>query len=200
MNSILVGVTGGIGSGKSAVCRVFEQCGAEVYYADPSAKRLMRNPEVLEKMEKLFGPQVLLPDGRLNTEYVAGQVFADSVRLKALNGLIHPLVFADFERWVRLHEAEKVLFLESALIVEAGWADRFDKLVVVTAPEEIRIGRVMERDRVGREQVEARMKHQMRETDRLKYADYTVCCDERHLMIPQAVRIYEMLSNFKYSQ
>ena len=154
-------------------------------------------PEVLEKMERFLGPRVLLPDGRLNTEYISGQVFADSSRLNALNALIHPMVFADFERWVRLHEAEKVLFLESALIVEAGWTDRFDKLVVVTAPEEIRIGRVMERDRVGREQVEARMKHQMRESERLKYADYIIRCDERHLMIPQAVRIYEILSNFK---
>ena len=194
---MLVGITGGIGSGKSAVCRVFEQCGAKVYYADPSAKRLMRNPEVLEKMERFLGPRVLLPDGRLNTEYISGQVFADSSRLNALNALIHPMVFADFERWVRLHEAEKVLFLESALIVEAGWTDRFDKLVVVTAPEEIRISRVMERDRVDREQVEARMKHQMRESERLKYADYIIRCDERHLMIPQAVRIYEILSNFK---
>ena len=194
---ILVGVTGGIGSGKSAVCKIFEQCGAIVYYADPAAKCLMQKSETLEKIKMLFGSQAVSKDGRLDTKYIANQVFADSIQLDRLNQLIHPLVWEDFEQWVRLHEKENILFLESALIVEANWMDKFDKIVVATAPEEIRIRRVMERDSVDYEQVKARIRHQIIEEERLKYADYIVCCDEKHLMIPQVIQIYETLLNLK---
>lgn len=194
-----VGLTGGIGSGKSTVARLLGIMGAEVYTADDRAKALMLSDPILRTgITGLFGRDAYLPGGgELNRAYIASQVFGDRAKLAALNALVHPAVERDFLDWATqmdgLVEKPAYVVEEAAVLIEScGWR-RMDCVVVVTAPLEVRLRRVMRRDGTSREAAMRRIRAQMDEKVRLGYADYVVTADEKRLLIPQAVRLHAAL-------
>lgn len=155
-----VGITGGIGSGKSTVCRLFAARGVAVYDTDAAAKRLMAEDEALKHaIVARFGAESYC-DGVLNRPYLAKQIFGDEKAREALNGLVHPAVTADFERWAEEQEGEYVV-LESAILFEAGLDQHLDRVVAVLAPEQLRVERAMQRDGATEEQIRSRMAAQM---------------------------------------
>ncbi|CAA6799065.1 MAG: Dephospho-CoA kinase (EC [uncultured Aureispira sp.] len=172
-----VGITGGIGSGKSTVCRLFEKFGVPVYYADDRAKWLMNHQEGLkEQLKENFGAASYKEDGLLDRAYLAGIVFKDSAKLELLNSIVHPAVFEDGKQWQIEQEALGATYTlkEAALLFETGSYLNLDRIIVVTVPEEIRIKRVMERDNTTEEEVRARMNKQMPQEEKEKRADYII--------------------------
>lgn len=194
-----VGLTGGIGSGKSTVARLLAMLGAEVYVADDRAKALMHTDAILrEGVTGLFGREAYSSEnGELNRAYIASQVFGNADKLAALNAVVHPAVERDFLAWAAqrdgLVERPAYVVEEAAVLIESGGWRRMDTLVVVTAPLEVRLGRVMRRDGVSREAAMERIRAQMDEQARLGYADFVVEADERQLLIPQVEGLHEAL-------
>lgn len=194
-----VGLTGGIGSGKSTVARLLRMMGAAVYVADDRAKALMTSDAVLRQgIVDLFGAEAYTESGGLNRTYIARAVFGDSARLAALNGLVHPAVERDFGAWVG--ELEGELFgrpayavEEAAVLIESGGWRTMDRIVVVTAPLPVRIERIVRRDGCSPEEAMARVRAQMADEERLRYADSVVVADDRRLLIPQAVELHARL-------
>ena len=168
-----VGITGGIGSGKSTVCRMLVERGIALYDADSRAKELMSSSEALRKaLIENFGAETFTTEG-LNRAYLAERVFNDKQQLHLLNSLVHPAVIADFEAWAEGQEGHYVLF-ESAILFEAGLESRVDAVVAVMAPEALRVERVMARDGHSAEQVMARIKNQMSDDERSDRAKYSI--------------------------
>lgn len=168
-----VGITGGIGSGKSTVCRMLAERGIALYDADSRAKKLMATSEALRRaLIDNFGAETFTAEG-LNRAYLAGRVFNDAEQLQRLNSLVHPAVIEDFEAWAEAQEGNYVVF-ESAILFEAGLEDRVDVAVAVMAPEALRVERVMARDGHTREQVLARIKNQMSDDERSDRAKYSI--------------------------
>lgn len=171
---LIVGLTGGIGSGKSTVAGYFEKLGIPVYIADDRAKALMvTNAELKAGIIDLLGETAYMPDGRLNRAYIAGQVFNKASLLDSLNALVHPAVGKDFKRWTNQQQSPYVI-KEAAILFENGNYKSADKNILVTAPEEVRIQRVMDRDGVPRARVLARMKHQWPDNEKIPLADYVI--------------------------
>ncbi|MDO5487121.1 MAG: dephospho-CoA kinase [Rikenellaceae bacterium] len=155
-----VGITGGIGSGKSTVCRLFEQNGIAVYDSDARAKALMAEDATLrEQLVEAFGAECYNEQG-LNRAYLAGRVFGDEAELQRLNGIVHPAVKEDFRRWADLQRGAYVV-LESAILFESGFDTEVNTTLAVMAPMEERLRRTVERDGVDREAVRRRMEHQL---------------------------------------
>lgn len=168
-----VGITGGIGSGKSTVCRMLAERGVALYDADSRAKALMSTSEALRRaLVDNFGAETFNAEG-LNRAYLAGRVFNDAEQLRLLNSIVHPAVIEDFEAWAEAQEGNYVVF-ESAILFEAGLEDRVDVAVAVMAPEALRVERVMARDGHSREQVLARIKNQMSDDERSDRAKYSI--------------------------
>ena len=175
-----VGITGGIGSGKSTVSAILEDMGVALYNSDVRAKELMATDAALrEAIIERFGVECYTAEG-LNRGYLASRVFGSAEELAALNAIVHPAVMADFQEWAECAEGDYVIF-ESAILFEAGLESSVDSTVVVMAPEELRIERAMARDGATREQVVARIKNQMSDderTDRAKYAIENIDIDD----------------------
>ncbi|MFM9949499.1 MAG: dephospho-CoA kinase, partial [Saprospiraceae bacterium] len=170
-----VGITGGIGSGKTTVCKIFETLGIPVYYADDRAKWLMtHDPELMEAISNTFGQDAYSPEGQLNRAYLAKVIFGDDKKLAELNALVHPAVFRDGSEWHHSQTGAPYTLREAALLFESGSYRAIDKMVVVTAPQEIRIKRVMERDQVTADAVMARIEKQWPEEEKVKRADYLI--------------------------
>lgn len=168
-----VGITGGIGSGKSTVCRMLAERGVALYDADSRAKALMSTSEALRRaLIDNFGAETFNAEG-LNRAYLAGRVFNDAEQLRLLNSIVHPAVIEDFEAWAEAQEGNYVVF-ESAILFEAGLEDRVDVAVAVMAPEALRVERVMARDGHTMEQVLARIKNQMSDDERSDRAKYSI--------------------------
>ncbi|MFI3320030.1 MAG: dephospho-CoA kinase [Rikenellaceae bacterium] len=177
---IKVGVTGGIGSGKSTLCHAFEVSGVPIYYSDREAKRLMSDDEVLrEKIIAEFGAESYIEsDGtaELNRPYLAREVFGSDARRESLNALVHPAVRADFDRWAEEQSANDIpyVIVESAILLDSEFVNHVDLSVGVLAPEELRLQRVVNRDGVSVEQVRERIAAQMSEEEMFRRCDYTV--------------------------
>ena len=172
-----LGVTGGIGSGKTAVCDIMNSLGAPVFSADLVARQIMtENQSVRKEIIAAFGSKSYNEDNSLNRPYLAQQVFGDNEKVATINSIVHPRVHDAFNEQKRKAEQEAIpiLVYEAALIFETGGEKRLDAVVVVYTPLELRIQRVMQRDNVTREQVEARMHHQLSAEDLLKRADYVI--------------------------
>ena len=168
-----VGITGGIGSGKSTVCAILAEFGVAVYDSDSRAKRLMNEDNTLrERLVERFGSEVYCAEG-LNRRYLAERVFGNPEELKALNAIVHPAVMDDFDRWALEQEGSYVV-LESAILFEASLDRRVDVSVAVMAPEALRVERVMARDGHTMEQVLARIKNQMSDDERSDRAKYSI--------------------------
>jgi dephospho-CoA kinase len=191
-----VGITGGIGSGKSVVSRIFEVLGVPVYYADAEAKHLMQSDASLrKKIIEHFGKQAYEHD-QLNRAYLAAQVFGNAEKTQLLNSLVHPAVIAHAENWMRHHEATGKLpyvLKEAALFFESGSAAGLDFIIGVSAPQALRIQRVMQRDGIGRQDVLARINRQIDENLKMKLCDFVIVNDEQQLLIPQVLALHEKL-------
>lgn len=190
-----VGLTGGIGSGKSTVAAVFEMLGVPVYYSDQHAKSLMISDKIRELIVAEFGEQSYDRCGKLNRVFLAKTVFSDSEKLRRLNSIVHPVVAADFLEWASRQQSEIVL-QEAAILIESGAYRDMDCIIVVEAPLETRIQRVIKRDGVSFDDVKHRIDAQMSDEKRLSYADFTIIADSTQLLLPQIVRIKEKLSTF----
>jgi dephospho-CoA kinase len=188
-----IGITGGIGSGKSLVCRIFRTLGVPVYDADSHAKELMTTDGILvSQIKKEFGDLAYLPDGTLNNIYLAGHVFSDNSKLETLNSLVHPRVAAHYERWVESNEGVPYVLKEAALLFESGSYRLLDKIIVVSAPEKLRQKRVLQRDaHRTAEQFRGIVQKQMPEDEKLGRADYIIVNDETKLIIPQVLFLHE---------
>lgn len=168
-----VGITGGIGSGKSTLCRLFQARGVAVYDTDAAAKRLMvEQPALREAIIRQFGAESYLED-TLNRSYLAQRVFSDPEQRVQLNSLVHPAVIGDFEQWAEAQTGEYVI-LESAILFEAGLDKHVDRTVAVLAPERLRIERTMQRDKTSEEQVRSRMAAQADDDTLRARADISV--------------------------
>lgn len=186
--TIKVGVTGGIGSGKSTVCRLFAVLGAPVYDSDARARELMEGDVSLaEQIAGVFGPEAY-PEGKPDRAFLAAKVFGDKAALATLNSLVHPAVIRDFIRWAEEQEHPYVV-MESAIIFEAGLAGHLDYTVTVSAPQEQRIERAMARDNACRMKVEARIANQMDDGRREELADYVIRNEEQDVLWPQVVEL-----------
>jgi dephospho-CoA kinase len=191
---IKIGITGGIGSGKTTVCKIFEALGIPIYYADDSAKKLMTSNKVVKsKITSLFGSEAYFRNGRLNRKFISSKVFSDKTLLNMLNAIVHPAVKEDNERWF-LQQKSPMALKEATLLIESGSYKDLDKVIVVTCPIETRIERVMSRDKSTKEAVLKRIENQMPEEEKIKYADFVIINDGKKLLIPQVLKIYNKFS------
>lgn len=189
-----VGLTGGIGSGKSVISRMFAMLGVAVYDTDAAAKRLMEaDRRVVEAVTVLFGSDVFR-DGKLDRAALAGIVFGDNDALKALESIIHPVVNEDFLRWaVDAGSDAGYVIAESAILFESGMNAVMDFTVTVSAPEELRLQRAVKRDGVAAEKIRERMACQITDICRERDADYVLRTDERSLVWPQVLELDKLL-------
>lgn len=186
-----VGITGGIGSGKSLVCSVLERLGVPVYYADKEARRLMNtHPELQRAIKDFFGEEVYR-SGELDAQKLGSMVFGNPVFLEKINQLVHPFVRDDFLSWSAAWDAVPYVIEEAAILFESGASRHMDMSVLVYAPEKLRIDRVMSRDGVSRSEVEKRIKMQMDEEQKKELADRVILNDEKNLLLPQIVALHE---------
>ncbi len=188
---IKVGITGNIGTGKSTVCRIFESLGVPVYYADKEAKKFYLYPEVIRSVKQLFGDSVFDHENKLLPSALALIVFNDPVKLKQLNAIIHPLVLEDVFLWADKHSGQKYILYESALLFESGFVKHFDKSILVTAPAELSMQRVLERDHITKAEFLARVKNQMDQNEKEKLADLIIPNDEREALIPRVIVVHQ---------
>ncbi len=192
-----IGLTGGIGSGKTTVAQIFEVLGIPVYYADQAAKDLMnRDTDLKNKIIDSFGASVY-KDGLLDRDLLGSLVFADKEKLALLNSFVHPATLLDAEQWMQNQNTEYAI-KEAALIFEAGLEKYFDFIIGVTASESIRLERVIKRDRTSAENVLQRMEQQMDEDEKISRCDFVIVNDGLQALIPQVLNIHEtLLANAK---
>ncbi|MES2558932.1 MAG: dephospho-CoA kinase [Bacteroidota bacterium] len=186
-----IGITGSIGSGKSTVTTIFAALGIPVYDADSRAKTLMiSNPTLIQEIKQLFGPDAYRATGELNRQHIASIAFHETSVLSQLNALVHPAVFHDFDEWCSQQTTHYVL-KEAALMFESDSYKQLDEVIVVTAPEELRIIRTMNRDNITRDAVLSRMKNQLSQEEKLSRGQYEIRNNEQELLIPQVVSLHQ---------
>jgi dephospho-CoA kinase len=190
-----VGVTGGIGSGKSLVCRIFRMLGIPVFEADAVARMLINNNETIrENLIHLFGPDIYTNEGAIDRKQLAGQIFNNRNLLLKVNEIVHPQVRNNFIEWAAKLDEPYVVH-EAAILFESGFFKMMDFNILVTAPESIRIQRVIERDRLSMEQVVERIGRQWKDDEKAKLADIVIINDDKELIIPQIIEIDRKLRN-----
>jgi dephospho-CoA kinase len=194
---LLVGITGGIGSGKSLVCRVFASMGIPVYNADDRAKWLSQHDSIIrESVIDLLGEEAYDREGNYNRGYVASRVFADENLLQRLNGIIHPRVKEDTAIWISKNQGRPYLLKEAAIMKKTGRSDDPDYVIVVTAPHDLRVSRVLARDpHRSRQEIEAIMLNQVTDEIRLEQADFHINNDGLAPLLPQVWALDEKLKS-----
>lgn len=192
-----VGITGGIGSGKTTICKVFEVFGIPVFYADTVAKQIMvEDAQLIEGIKSTFGKESYFGNGQLNNKHIAGIVFSNEAELEKLNALVHPAVFRAFDAWEEQVDASVPYTLkEAALLFESSSYKMCNTNILVTAPIDIKINRVMQRDKVTAEQVKARMDKQMSDDDKATMANHFIINDEAHSIIEQVLDLHKHFLN-----
>jgi dephospho-CoA kinase len=188
-----VGVTGGIGSGKSLICRVFACLGVPVYDADSRAKSIMTTDGILiAQIKKEFGDLAYQTNGYLNRDYLSKLIFEDEAKRKKLNEIVHPRVAMDTDRWMLENREHPYVVREAALLIESGAYKNVDKVVLVTAPEELRIKRVLMRDpHRSKDEILKIIEAQMPEHEKEKWADLIIHNDESQLIVPQILQWHQ---------
>ena len=188
-----IGLTGGIGSGKTTVARIFKMLDVPVYNSDEAGRRITEeDPEVKTKILNRFGPDVFDENGRLDRGKLAKVVFQDPQALNDLNEIIHPAVAADFQIWCEQQTSPYVL-KEAAIVFEQGLDKQLDGVIVVEAPDALRMKRVMKRNDMSEEEVLQRMKQQWSQEDLVHRADWVIHNDEQQLLIPQVLDVYSRI-------
>ena len=185
-----IGLTGGIGSGKTTVAKIFETIGIPVYYADEAAKRIMNEDKSLrQQIIQHFGEETY-KENQLNRSYLSSLVFNNEEKLALLNSLVHPLTIEDADNWVKKQNTAYTI-KEAALIFESDSWKHLDKVIGVNAPYELRLQRTMQRDNTSKDAVEARMAKQMNEEEKMKRCNFIINNDEKELLIPQVIALHE---------
>jgi len=191
--TLSIGLTGGIGSGKSLVADFFRFLGIPVYTADVEAKRLMVTSELIrESLIEAFGESVYLETGGLNRPELAKIIFKDTEALKKVNAIVHPQVRQDYQKWLQKQTQASYVIQESAILFDTGLYKNFDKIITVTADTEVRIERVMERDGCSKQSVLERMSKQISEQEKIERSDFVIY-NTSELVIPQIIEIDEQL-------
>jgi dephospho-CoA kinase len=190
-----LGITGGIGSGKTSVCRVFNTLGIPVFSADPEAKLIMENDEGLRRRINSIAGKNLYINGSLDRAELAALIFNNQILLEKVNSLIHPVVLDHFKKWEQEQKAHYVI-MEAAILFESGAAKHVDKIAVVIAPAEERVNRVISRNKLSREQVLERMRNQIDDETRIKLSDWVIYNAENDLIIPAILRIHEEILTY----
>jgi len=189
-----IGLTGGIGSGKSTVAKIFEVLGIPVYYADEAARYLMNtDEELITGIKKYFGDESYTGN-QLNRKYLATQIFNDEYKLELLNSLVHPATIRDAEIWM-MRQSTPYVVKEAALLFETGSAENLDYIIGVFAPKTLRIKRVAERDNTTPEEVIKRIKRQVDDDIKMKLCDFVITNDGQHAIIPQVLALHEKFSS-----
>ncbi len=185
-----VGITGGIGSGKSTVARVFEILGIPVYYADHEAKKMMSESSALKNdITTLFGSQSYLPDGTINRKFISGIVFDNPGKLAQLNNIIHPAVLKHSNKWMQAQQSPYCI-KEAALLFESGAHQNLDTVIGVFSPLPLRMKRIMERDHITIREIKSRISKQIDEDIKMRLCDSIITNDEQLLVIPQVLELH----------
>ncbi|MGB3777579.1 MAG: dephospho-CoA kinase [Tunicatimonas sp.] len=193
-----VGITGGIGSGKTFVSKIFEFLGIPVYYADARAKWLQENDLVLvQQIQQVFGPQAYDATGRLNRTFLANEIFSSDAKRKIINDVVHPRVAEDYQHWVQQRGHLPYTLKEAALLFETNAHRKLTLIINVNAPEAIRIGRVLQRDpQRSPQQVKQIIAQQLDDTERSRRADYSIDNSGENLVLPQVLTLHHHLVNY----
>jgi dephospho-CoA kinase len=190
-----IGITGGIGSGKTTVCKFFELLGIPVYYADDASKELLRsNAAVKTHVLNVFGKSILDQHGAVDRKTLAAIVFNNKTELDKLNAIMHPAVALHFEDWIKKKAAPYIL-KEAAILFESGAYQKVDSVITVAAPLELKISRTIKRDGVPKEDILARIENQTSDDEKIKRSEFVIYNDEQQLLIPQVLRIHSQLVN-----
>lgn len=188
----IIGLTGGIGSGKTTIAGYFKEMGIPVYIADDEAKKIMQSKFVIEEIKKGFG-HFLFENDVLNRARLAEIVFNDSKKLDQLNAIVHPAVKKDFELWLQNNKNHDYVIYEAAILFESGRYKDCDIVITVTAPEEVRIQRVLKRDKTTREQVLSRMKMQWKDEERISKSNFVILNEDLKIAREEVVKILKIL-------
>lgn len=190
---IKVGLTGNIGSGKSLVCKAFEALNVPVFYADLEARKILNSPEMVGKITTVFGNEVVTNNHEINRAKLAAIVFNATSELEKLNNLIHPQLRDNFQIWVGKHQDAAYIIQEAAILFENNFNQMMDKVITVSAPLEIRLNRVIDRDKADRKDVLARMNHQWPDGQKEELSDFVINNDGSEMLLPQILRIHQEL-------
>jgi dephospho-CoA kinase len=193
-----VGITGGIGSGKTTVCKLFELLGIAVYYSDQEAKQILENDSnVRAELLGVFGAEILNESNKLDRKKIAAIVFSDTTKLAKLNAIVHPAVATHFEEWCKKQSSAYVL-KEAAILFESGAYKQVDKTIVITAPKDLKIKRVMARDGATEAEILKRMANQLPDEETIKLANFKIFNNEQDLLIPQVLIVHnQILESFR---
>ena len=193
-----IGITGNIGGGKTTVSKIFEVLGIPVFYADDAAKQVMTtDPILIATLKSAFGKDAYFEDGTLNRKHIAAIVFNDEKQLAKLNSIVHPAVFRAFDTWTAQVKNVPYVLKEAALLFESTSYKMCDHSIMVTAPLELRIQRVMKRDGLTKAEVESRNARQFSEEKKTALADYVIRNDDTELVIPQVLALHEQFLSIK---
>jgi len=193
---LIIGLTGNIGSGKTTVSKIFEVLGIPVFYADEAAKLIMVNDkQLIGELKSEFGEASYFADGTLNRKHIASVVFNNDAALKRLNALVHPATFRAFDTWVATINNVPYIVKEAALLFESDSYKLCDQTVMVQAPLDMRIKRVMDRGGLSRDEIVKREAHQFTEEKKAQLADHIIKNDDTELVIPQVLKLHEVFSS-----
>lgn len=190
---MIVGLTGGIGSGKTVISKLFALFGAKVFNSDENAKNQYFKPNIKTRVNSLLGEASYKTDGSLNRKYISDKIFSNTDLLQQLNAIIHPAVGADFKLFAKQHEGSLII-KESAILFETGIYKELDKTILVTSPLELRIKRVMQRDGLTEAEVLNKIKSQMSDEEKIKLASFVIHNNEQDLLITQTLQVYKTLN------
>lgn len=193
MKTKIVGLTGGIGSGKSTIAQFFKELGVPVYVADQRARTIMEEAQTIEQVQQIFKENVILDNGQLDRKKIAHIVFNQPELLQKLNQIIHPKVKADFAAWLHTNCHHKYVIKEVAILFEMQSQNEFDKIILVTAPEDLRIKRVMQRDQISEQEVKDRIKNQLPDSKKMDKSDFIINNTNKYLSEIEVKRIHELL-------
>ena len=190
----VLGITGGIGSGKTTVCKIFELLGVPVFYADDEAKQLYDDAKIKSRVLKLFGKKILEKGNKIDKKKISEFVFSDKKLLAKLNAIIHPEVRKRFSAWMKKKNGSKYVIKEAAIMIESGSHKELDYLVSVNSPKVLRIKRIINRSNMPVEEINKRIKEQISDKERAKYSDVIILNDDKHSLIEQVLKLHAKLT------
>lgn len=190
-----IGITGNIGSGKSLVCKIFEHLGVNTFLSDEETKKLYLLPEIKKQILDYFNDEVYFNDGTLNKKLLSYHIFKNPKALQFIESVLYPQLNKTFDRWCEKQNSDYVLF-ESAILFEKKFDSQFDKIIFVSAPEDVRLQRAMLRDKCNEENVRSRMRLQWSEETKIEKSDFIIYNDGNEMLIPQILKIHDILKRY----